>query len=317
MKKIFFYIFQVLCVGLCFWWLWKCVDWQGAMAVGESVRPLLLLLVAIPRCLSFWAVGWRLSVLFGGEIRCADGVQASLLCTGTNAIIPMKVGELVKIIFLQQSQALSYPKLCGTCLIERLLDLSALLMLAAFFLYGTLHAPTLMFFYAAVTLAWATAFFLVQREALFYGIMRYVPWQGLVAFIMRLYYCLQEVLSFKVFTYAAFCTVLIWLLNYIHVALLADCMMDLGLAWYQVGMLFVTIFFSAALGLSPGGIGVMEAAVVFVLNMLGVESGVAGAVAIFARIFYSLPPVIGALCSILYRGTLAQYLRRALTSKTS
>ena len=73
-------------------------------------------------------------------------------------------------------------------------------------------------------------------------------------------------------------------------------LMGLGLSWLEIGLLCVVIFFSSALLLAPGGVGVMEASVITVLCLLDVTMEQAVSTAVFARIFYSFPSALGAVC---------------------
>lgn len=52
--------------------------------------------------------------------------------------------------------------------------------------------------------------------------------------------------------------------------------------------------------LAPGGVGLMEVAVVMVLSLMHVDKSLALSTALFARLFYSVPPLLGAAAVITF-----------------
>lgn len=295
----------VICIQFCllsisFYWLATHIEWHTALRVCNNISVSIICLVLLQRYVPYVCLGLRLSMLFKGRPGFWACFKASLLCVGCNNVLPARMGELVKIAWLQGRTGRNYAELCGNVFLERLLDVTCLLGLSAIFAVGHISITVAALLAGAVVLAWLLIAALMQKPTVLRHIAAMLPlgrfagnWCAEVAESVcdgighgRLYRLVAA-------------SVFMWLMNYTHVALLANGLMGLGLNIAQLGLLCVTIFFSSALLLAPGGIGVMEMGVVLVLQLMGIDIVQAFATAIFARIFYSLPVLFGAVLVVL------------------
>ena len=288
--------FQGLLLVCCLWWVFWHVEWHAAFTQWSAVSLPVLCLVFAQRYVPYVMLGIRLKTLFPSEVSAGSGFRASVLCVGCNNILPARLGELVKMVWLHGHNAVPYSTLMCGILFERLLDMTLLLSLVLFFAlahvdphYITGMAALLMMLWVGILIAarhGARLLALVEQWQ-FPARLRHLMRQSCTVFATRL--------TWKAFLPTLVFTLLVWSMNYLHVHLLANELMNLQLPWQAVGLLCVTIFFSGALLLVPGGVGVMEAAVIAVLTLLGIDMARAAATAMWARFFYSLPPLLGAV----------------------
>lgn len=149
MKPVLFFI-QASLVALCFWWLSRDVDWPVALEHCAKVNPTMLIVIFVQRFTPYAFLGLRLSTLFTGRVSPWTGFKASVLCVGCNAVLPARMGELVKIVWLRACGAISYSTLCGGVFLERLLDVSTLLCLALVFALPQLNKTVVLTLAAGV-----------------------------------------------------------------------------------------------------------------------------------------------------------------------
>lgn len=285
----------------CVVWLAGAINWKNALAECLEASPLILALVFAQRYLPYMMLGLRLEKIFPGKTGFMDGFKASLLCVGCNNVLPARAGELVKIFWLRRKSGIEYSHLFSGVFLERLLDVSALLLLALCFASAFMPAWLAAGLGIVLAATWLAALRLGRLPELARKCLYFLPSAALR--------WMDEFLAFLGwqtkngnFCKIAGATLLVWAMNYLHIYLLADTLMDLRLGFGALGLLCVAVFFSSGLMLLPGGMGGMEAAVVIVLGLLGIGEAKAAATAIFVRLFYSVPPILGA-CAVLAFGS--------------
>ena len=294
---------QFILTGLSLWWLTWDLDWSQALRRCSNVSIVMLIAVFLQRFIPYIMLGARLAVLFP-SLSIWTGFKSSVLCVACNTIFPARLGELVKIVWLHGRSVLPYSILCNGVLWERLQDVSMLLLLSLIFAQPLLNIPVIISMGLTVGIVWISLLLLAFPRS---PLRRWLLILSLSStkrnWITRISTVLEECINQKKNFFGVLLgTVLVWSMNFWHVALLANFLMDLKLSWCEIGVLCVTIFFSSALMLAPGGVGVMEAAIVTTLSLLGVDKNLALSTAIFARLYYSIPPLLGAITIVLFSG---------------
>lgn len=289
----------ILFVAIC-WWLAEFIPWAEALQQCALVSIPMLMCVLVQRYLPYVMLGGRLSKLLPHRLNTWSGFQVSVLCVGCNSILPARMGEIVKIIWLQRHTGKQYATVFGIVFLERLLDVTILLFLVGLFAIQYIRVWLVICMLICVVAFWMLTILLATHQGIGERILQWKllppklhPW------LESLFTALHEIWAERLLFKAIGVTALVWAMNYIHVGLLANGLMHLQLSWEELGLLCSVLFFSSALLLVPGGIGTMEAAVLMVLQMFGVEAAMAAATALFARIFYTLPPLLGAVAVLI------------------
>lgn len=299
--KIFARSLQITLVATCMVWLLLHVEWGVMVERCAQVSSSMLFIVFCQRYAPYVMLGLRLSQIFPQRVSAGDGFKASLLCVGCNNILPARMGELVKIVWLRGKNNLAYHDLfCGVFL-ERLLDVSALLLLVLLFAASYGNTLYILNFTFLVFALWVFVIFVARYpQAVQCCLVRFPLPRCMHKWVEMFFQIFTTKLKLWPFVSTLGVTFLVWAMNYLHVGLLANGLMNLNLSWQGVGLLCVTMFFSGALLLVPGGIGVMELAVVTMLTLMGTSREEAIATAFFARLFYSVPPLLGSACVLLW-----------------
>ena len=293
------YIFQGILVAAFLWWLSSRVAWDALLEQSMKVPLDVLLLVFVQRYAPYMVLGMRLSVLIP-SVSMGQGFKASVLCVACNTLIPARMGELLKIFWLQGISTLKASFILSSIVVERLLDVSALLCLSLYFALSHLSSVVIVLLSIVVVTAWVSLWFVITYESRVVAWMRrYMGQHGwaqrVIALCSLLCHAIRQVLQARVLCKSVLLTIFMWSMNYLHVYLLCNVLMELHLTWAQTGLICVALFFSSALLLAPGGVGAMETALVVSLELMGVNTMQAMSTALFARIFYSVPPLLGAL----------------------
>ncbi len=277
---------------LCCWWLWESIHWSEVLPHWDSVSLGVVCVIFLQRFTPWILLGCRLSSLFSRQITRHEGFIASALCVGTNAIIPARMGEVVKIFWLRGYKPFSYSMLLSRCFMERLLDVSMLMLLSLGFVLQYIQPMLALAGILILCCIWISCYIFMRYgqhiQSRFPFLCR-PPWHEILETIQASF---TYMTSYKILATLSLWTVGIWVLNYIHIALICNWLVQLGLNWQEIGVITICVFFSSAFLLIPGGIGVMEATLVVVLQTMHVEIQQAALVAIFVRFFHLVPSVI-------------------------
>lgn len=272
----------------CLVWLYLKVDWRAAGAAIVALPVLPFLLVSLQRLVPYIGLGLRLNVITeskAGLLRCT---QSEVLCLAFNSLLPARMGELVKILYLCASSKLEVLSLLGKVFFERLVDVTALFLIvfcaASFFLEREAVVAML----AALAVLWAVFAALMLSGKM--GFLR-KRLRRLMKLAEALRDALRPLMNRKSLGFVALWTAFIWLMNLTHLTLVCNWLFHFNLGVGGLGLVCAAVFMSSAFSAAPGGIGVMESAVVFVLSSMGKDAAQAAAAALVIRFLYIVPPV--------------------------
>ena len=286
-------ILKWLLLGLCIVWLYRKVDWSATATALLALPAIPFLAVLAQRFTPWLCIGLRFNVITGykaGSVRCT---VSEILCLAFNSLLPARLGELVKILYLSACSRLKVSELLGKVFFERLMDVTALFAIvfiaAAFFL----DKSVVIAMAAGLVFLWAVfAVLLLSGKLKFSG----RALQRLMRFAAVLRDSVKPLLHAKTLSLILLWTALIWAMNLTHLYLVCNLLFHFDLEAGGIGLMCAAVFMSSAFSAAPGGIGVMESAVVFVLSSLGKDAAQAAAAALTVRFLYVVPPM--ALCLV-------------------
>ncbi len=236
-----------------------------------SLFPVYLLFSLIPLAL-------RLSFLSGRRIGPFDAWKAVVLGFGLNNILPAKMGEFAKVNYLRTRGGISFGRGAEMVFWERFFDLNAvcLLGLAGMQLIGIRISVYPM---AVVGLIWVCLAFFRLNPGLVERMFEYIPFQWLRKTAFDYFEALNR-REKKFFLLLGIYSLVVWgglaggaFLSFNGVA-------GLKLSAGEVLTVYVVSTLCAAIPLSPGALGVYEAAVVASLGWFGIDREEALAVAV-------------------------------------
>lgn len=252
--------------------LWRS---QSAQALFDRRLIGAVLLAQVPLALAWGCIGWRLDVLLGdGHRRFRVALKGSLLAQGVDLVVPWKLSEFFKILYLHEQAGCALPVAFAATALERLMDVTllALVSLAALTLVTVEADPTVYVVLAvAVPLSlWLFMRFFPQLRAL----VAWLPWPRLREFALRLIDdsstrvrdgTLARALVPGVLTWlAAIAATWVYLVNALPAGRGADVDFSLALA----------VFWASAVGnlvsVLPAGFGTFETATALALLPAGI-----------------------------------------------
>ncbi len=289
MNARFSLILRLALTGGCLAYALWGVDLAG---LGRALGAFRAVPVAVYVAVSLLVVvlpGLRLRYLMAGAVGPLVGVWACLIGLGLNNVLPARLGEMAKALYLRRESGASLGHALEAVFWERFFDVNALLVLgaavAALLGRGLVLYPLLAF----VGGVWCFLLLLRLAPGAAHGLLRFVPMERLRLFAAEMLGLLQSSLRLGFLARLGLWTVAAWC-GYL-------ALYGLGLCW-MAGLpfdvrLILTVFVVATLGFAlpgaPGGMGVFEASMVLALGWFGVDRDRAFAVALAMHLLQYIP----------------------------
>lgn len=307
------FVVKTLLVVACVWYVFHGVDVQRLGEVASHISPFGLLFFLVVLVVDFGVMGMRLRFLSRYTLSTAEGMNAGFLGVGLNTVLPAKLGEVAKCVYITRTTSGSLGQTLGMVFWERFSDLNCLL------LFSTLAAVAS----GKVVIAGPLV---IITGVLWLGVVLVRLKPSLVPILAKLAYFdklqrialdlgseVAEGVSARRFSRLILLSLVVWILYWGQYAAFLLGAVGLPLTMWQVLAVFVIGAGGMAVPSSPGGLGVFEAAMVLGLTLFGVEKELALATAIVLHLSLALPAVIWAGVVILKSGMSLQELRGAKT----
>lgn len=284
MIKKFFVIFQLLIFMTVVYWAINNIDFTQVKTTMLSISISVFMVVLLQRMTPFFFLSTRLMYLFGLDFK--HSLNYSSLCVVANCVLPFRLGELYKITLIKNKMDISFFVTTYKIFIERLLDVTSLLLIILTFAVNFVENNKLSTLLLFIVVSWLVLILLIafQRKILSLKILKKLR------YVVKLAISDQRI--HKYYFHLLLSTILVWSMNVIHVYLVCNFALNLNLSIFSVFVVCVAIFASSAFGGLPGGIGVMEGAVMLVLLQFNICKVDALACALMFRILYIFAPIV-------------------------
>ncbi|MCZ2127155.1 MAG: flippase-like domain-containing protein [Anaerolineales bacterium] len=123
--------FSFLLAALFLWLALRNLDWGVFFATLRNVRYGYLPLIFLWSSATFFVRAWRLRVLLGAELPLLNVFWANMAGYLGNNLLPARAGELVRAAYLGKRNPISASYALAAGLVERLMDMLALVILGA------------------------------------------------------------------------------------------------------------------------------------------------------------------------------------------
>jgi uncharacterized protein (TIRG00374 family) len=261
--------------------------------LGQGAWPLLVLGVLFT-ALAYAVSALRWQVLLGDEALPAWRLGRILMVGHfANVLLPLRAGDLLRPWLIKRASSKSYALALSTIVVERLLDVMAVVFFGALVLLG-IEAPEglrqALWVFGGACLAGAAVLVLVsfqsaQGSALRLWLER-APWAERLALprhLTRLFAALEPLRSGRALLVAAGLSLLQWALVGAGVFACVSAF-GLGLPWLSAVLLMVATNLGSALPSAPAAVGVYHAVGVVALRPWGVPPEAALAVVTAAHL---------------------------------
>lgn len=301
-SRLFFVLGLALLAVLC-WLAAVRIDFAALARHMRGYDPLAVLAAAGSTLLSYLLLGWRFSGMSRGRVGVMDAAKAEVLTIGYNSVLPLRMGELVKVAYLAfVRKSLPASEGLSLTLWARFWDVNALLALllcgAGSGLGWRMLPPVL----GVTVVLWGLLLLLWRFPGLRPKVMSLLPGARLRRHAGEL---LESVLGhFRpgLLAPAALWTCALWascLLTY-HLVLAGVCSVHIPLS----GLFYVVVACSLGynVGITPGGVGIFEGIMILALSWFGVPAEVALGAGLLLRAITLVPTVAASLLITLGSG---------------
>lgn len=276
----------------------------------ENVNLFGLSLFLAVLILDFCIMGLRLRYLSRGQLTVSAGINAAVLGVGLNNVLPAKLGEVAKCVFIAKSSGGTLGQVLGIIFWERFSDINCLLLFScvAALASGNAIAGPLVVLVCGL---WVAVLAVRLRPSIVPFLARFVYFQKLRLIALDLGNEVAGGLGAGRFFKLGLLSLGVWTLYWGQYAgfLVGAAGVDLGV--WQTLAVFVIGAGGMAVPSSPGGVGVFEAAMVLALTLFGIEKEIALATAVMLHLALALPAVVWAGVVILKSGMTIRELRGA------
>ena len=223
---------------------------------------LLLIIIIFLRSLR-----WKL--LFTKQLKINDLYQSQLIGYMGNNIFPLRLGELLKALFLEKKSKISKYEIIGTVILERVLDLIGLIILFLILLnFSIIELVS----FDSIKVIYFLLIFVSLSIILSFNLNKIKNFK----FKNSSFQIIDDIISgFSTinksnFLLSIFYTILIWL-SYIIVVYLVQKSMYLNLSFIQCILLLFLSSLVLMIPSMPGNIGTFEGSVVYTLLLFGIK----------------------------------------------
>ncbi|MGN0894333.1 MAG: lysylphosphatidylglycerol synthase transmembrane domain-containing protein [Succinivibrio sp.] len=294
-KKFIILLIQFGSIYLLYNWCFRSVNWNLFFELVLNANPLFFSIVLLQRYVPWIILGLRLKTFFQSKINFIDGIKASLICVGLNSVLPSRAGDIAKIGWLKINNRISFYELLGGIFIERLLDVSLLsIVLITVLISSSFRVFAILLLLIAI-LMWIVILIIKFNPKFILSFFCFIRKRQIISWIAHVLWNTKKKLVVETLIKTSSYSILIWIMNFLHVFLVITLLTDINISIYESCLLFIAVFASSAFGIVPGGIGIMESSVIYVCTaLLKYDVTYALVIATYFRFFYSIPSVISA-----------------------
>ena len=210
---------------------------------------------------------WKL--LFTKQLKINDLYQSQLIGYMGNNIFPLRLGELLKALFLEKKSKISKYEIIGTVILERVLDLIGLiilfLILLNFSIIELVSSDSIKVIYFLLIFASLSIILSFNLNKIKNFKFKNSSFQIIDDIISGF-----STINKSNFLLSIFYTILIWL-SYIIVVYLVQKSMYLNLSFIQCILLLFLSSLVLMIPSMPGNIGTFEGSVVYTLLLFGIK----------------------------------------------
>jgi len=279
------------CLAYVFW----DVDFSRLFRVFVGFNPAVMAGITAFTLYIYAAYGLRFYFLARGEAGYMSCAFACAYGIGVNNVLPVRLGELAKILYLRDKAGVTLGAGLGMVFWERFSDLNMVVVLGLASLYSLKESSYVYPLAAVVLVMWAGFIVVKLRTDAARRWIGRLPFEKPRQVLSDTFEHIGGRFYLSFMARLSLATVLVWGGNLSMNLLLMFWAADLPIGFAQALAVFVMAALGAAVPSSPGALGVYEAAMTFALVRVGVDKETALAVAIMSHMLIYVPSSLFAL----------------------
>ena len=289
MKSYFFSFLKILIFSFLIGYIFHDLDVDKLAAFNIEYDFLFYSIFVLLLSLSAIALRWKVMLPTLGY---KSAVESTFVRTSLNNILPVKIGEIGKIIYLKKKYKVKVSSTLSLLVIDRLMDIICLMItfsVGAFIFNFQDIEMSFIFVFLSLILIIIFLIFLFIKNSLRL-INKFRKNKKMTNFIIGSVKIFKS-LSMKQISATFFISCIIWFLYILFLYLvLYSAGIDLQLR--ELLLLFIAITVASAIPLLPSGIGVLEASFIFILMKFGFTKEFSLVLAIYFNVIRAIIPTI-------------------------
>ena len=274
--------------------------WDNLLIEIRHADPLYLVLGILICLAAWWLRGWRYCFIMSGlgyDISMKKSTACIFVSQTANIVVPARLGDFVRVFIMNHEYSTKYSEGVSSLIVERVFDIVTVAGL------GILAIP----FVLNVNHIYIVIFLLILASGgLFFIFLMYIDkLESGNRFMQIVLTMLHEIklvsLSTRSVLVLSVSSIVIWLL---------DAMVCTGVVlMFEKQIPFAVIVLAIVIGniikavpLTPGGLGIYEAALTATFTLLGVPLGIALLVSVIDHLIKNVITLAGGIISIYYFG---------------
>jgi uncharacterized protein (TIRG00374 family) len=283
----------LICAG-CVAYLFSDLDLTRFWAAWAGFDASYLVIAMLLGILNVLVLGLRLHFLAAAEISLLDSCKAALLGLSLNALLPAKLGEIGKITYLADRSGKTIASTTHLVFWERFLDLHMLLGVIILAIAFGLPAVFSLVAVAAIATLWVGLGIIYTHTEFALRLVRIIPQPTVQRFLSELVEHLSLGIPVSRLIIGAVLSLLPWGIYALQLIFVLQFILAFDLSLTQLLAVLLAASISTSIPVTPGAIGVYEAAIVAVLGQFGIDKAVALSAAIMMHAILYLPVIFGA-----------------------
>ena len=224
--------------------------------------------------------------------------EATVLSGLLNFALPAKLGEIAKVIFLNREHRLKISDGTQILIYERSLDVFLLTVLASFLVLNFANFSSIKYYIPLLFGLFLFLILIVKGNFLDQFLKKILP-ISYYDYFLEVKLGLNNQLKFKNILVSFLITIIIWASFFFTTYFFLVYSVNVDLSFHQILSVFIISSIAMSIPISPGGIGVFQAGVVYALSIFNIEHNIALVAGIFLHLVLLLPSIILAVIVLL------------------
>jgi hypothetical protein len=293
---------KLILLAGCVVYLYNGVDLERLVTAIGRYHNGKILLVLLIMASGFVLMGFRLWDLARGALSLAKSVFAEFYGFFVNNVLPARLGEMAKIIYLYKEGGIEASQGTEFVFWERFADLNVFLFLVVFSAIMTGTLVIVVPFGILALVVWGLLIFFSFRPNSVYRFIRIIPGHKVEDFVRSFLEYIQARTGSSGYVKLMLFSLLIWLEHLIEIFLIIYWIAGFDLTWSQGFVVFALTLTGLSIPLAPAGLGVVDSAIVFSLGLYGVGHNEALAASLIWRFLQYAITLVTALVVVLRHG---------------
>jgi len=272
------FVARYLLIFLVLYYLFSDID---TTKLSDSLLSYSLVWVSIAMVsvlLSDLLLGFRWKYLSNFKCGLLASFESIVISGLLNFILPAKLGEISKIAYLKKVYKLRVSHGTHLLIFERLLDIVLLAILATYVVFDIFSNLKMYWYFSFIIMTVIFVSFLIKSQTINILINRFFT-HSVAVFLTEVKSGLSGQLNISRIIVSTLYTLIIWASFFLTVYIFLNYVADFNLPFKAIFTVFVISSIAMSLPLTPGGVGVYQAGVVFSLGLFNIpqeEALVAG-----------------------------------------